>query len=81
MLNVSSLNAQSNHIGRMKKHYEKCVKQPRSSEPQSSTANEPQQDTVCDPVPVPASQPTSTQQAKRPAALQFGPDPPPAMKR
>ena len=31
---VSCLNAQSNHIGRMKKHYEKCVKQPISSEPQ-----------------------------------------------
>ena len=33
------LNAQSNHIGRMKKHYEKCVKQPRSSKPQPSTAS------------------------------------------
>ena len=51
LLSVSS-DAQSDHIGRMKKHYEKCVKQPRSSEPQPSTASEPQQDTVYDPVPV-----------------------------
>ena len=36
-------------------------------------ASEPQQDAV--PAPVPISQPT------RPAALQFGPDPPPAKKR
>ena len=75
------LNAQSNHIGRMKKHYEKCVKQPRSSEPQPSTAREPQQDAVCDSAPVPVSQPMPAQQAKRPAALQFGHDPPPAKKR
>ena len=67
------LNAQSNHIGRMKKHYKKCVKPLRSSEPQ--------QDAVCAPVPVPVSQPTPAQQAKHPAALQFGPDPPPAKKR
>ena len=63
------LNAQSNHIGWMKKHYEKYVKQPISSEPQPSTASEPQQDAVCDPAPVPVSQPTPAQQAKRPAAL------------
>ncbi len=62
------LNAQSNHIDRMKKHYEKCVKQPRSSE----------QDAVCDPAPVPVFQPSPAQQAKHPAALQFGPDLPPA---
>ena len=36
---------------------------------------------MCDPAPVPVSQPTLAQQAKRPAALQFGPDPPPAKKR
>ena len=65
----------------MKQHYEKCDKQSRSSEPQPSTASEPQQDTVCDPAPVPVSQPTPAQQAKRPAALQFGPDPPPVKKR
>ena len=65
----------------MKKHYEKCVKQPRSSEPQASTASEPHQDAVCNPAPVPVSQPTPAQQAKRPAALQFSPDPPPAKKR
>ena len=47
------LNAQSNYIGRMKQHYEKCVKQPRSSEPQPSIASEPQQDAVCDLTPVP----------------------------
>ena len=65
----------------MKTHYEKCVKQPRSSEPQPSTACEPQQDVVCDPTPVTVSQPTPAQQAKRPAALQFSSDPPPAKKR
>ena len=99
------LNAQSNYIGRMKKRYEKCVKQPRSSEPQPSTASEPppstasepqpstasepqpstasepQQDAVCDPAPVLVSQTMPAQQAKRPAALQFGPDSPPAKKR
>ena len=68
------LNAQSNHIGRMKKHYEKCVKQPRSSAPQPSTACEPQQDVACDPAPVPISQPTPAQQAKHPATLPFGSD-------
>ena len=66
-----SITAQCNHIGRMKKYYKKCVKQPRSSEPQ--------QNMVCDPVTV--SQPMPAQQAKRPAALQFGPDPPRAKKR
>ena len=35
---------------------------------------------MCDPAPTPVSQPTPAQQAKRPAALQFGPDPPPAKK-
>ena len=64
----------------MKKHYEKCVKHPRSSEPQPSTASEPQQDVVCDPAPAPCFPTHPAQQAKRPAALQFGPDPPPAKK-
>ena len=73
MVDGSKVTAQSNHIGRMKQHYEKYVKQPRSSEPQ--------QDAVCDLAPVPLSQPMPAQQAKRPAALQFGPDPPPAKKR
>ena len=77
---VSCLNAQSNHIGRMKKHYEKCVKQPRSSESQPSTGSESQRDVVCDPAPVPVSQLTPAQQAKHPAALQFGPDPPPVVQ-
>ena len=60
------LNALSNHIGRMKKHYEECVKQPRSSDPQPSIASEPQQDTVFDQAPVPVSQPTPAQQASIP---------------
>ena len=36
---------------------------------------------MCDPAPVPVSQPMPAQQVKRPVALQFGPDPPPAKKR
>ena len=57
------------------------IKQPRSSEPQPSTASEPQQNTVCDPAPVPVSQSIPAQQAKHPAAIHFGPDPPPTKKR
>ena len=57
------LNAQSNHIGRMKKYYEKCVNQPRSSEPQLCTAREPQQDAVCDPALIPVSHASSASQA------------------
>ena len=36
---------------------------------------------MCEPAPVPVSQPTPAQQAKRLAALQFSPDPPPAKYR
>ena len=35
---------------------------------------------MCDPAPVSVSQPMPAQQAKHPAALQFGPGPPPAKK-
>ena len=48
----------------MKKH-EKCVKQPRSSDLQPSTASEPQQDEVNAPVPVPVSQPGQPPPAKK----------------
>ena len=66
------LKRQSSHITRIKSHYDKCVNQTRTNQPQ-------QQGTEC-PVPDPKSiimETSPSQLHKCPATPQFGPAPPP----